>query len=73
MEGYKDVREDTLSVLSRLPNPGVASIDPRALLLFFVQQRPQIGAGTGTQPKGSHLSIGWPHIRWPGIQDTDAS
>ena len=46
---------------------------PRALMLFFVQQRPQIGAETGTQPKGSHLSIRWPHIRLPGIQDTDAS
>ena len=31
---------------------------PRSLLLFFVQQRPHIGAETGTQPKAAICRLG---------------
>lgn len=55
LEGDKGLREGNTEHISWLPNPMFASVVPTALLLFFVQEWPQMGAEIGTQPEGSHL------------------
>jgi len=59
--------------VSWLRNPVFASVVLKASLLFFVQERAQMGAEIGAQPKGSHLEPEWLPIRWPGIKGIDAS